>query len=115
MAEASSATEPAFHLLLDQEEIPVARTALNLLISHEAHEPPIRPLARGVLAGLEASPDDQGIVSISLSPQQMKITHTAVKLLHDDLRREHADEREVLRRILDKLPDEHTMRAITIE
>lgn len=45
----------------------------------------------------------------------MKITHTALKLLHDDLRHEHADEREILRRILDKLPDEHTMRAITIE
>lgn len=113
--DASPSTGPDFHLLLEQDEVPVARTALNLLIFDEAHEPPIRPLAREVLAGLEASPDEHGIVSVSLTPQQMKITHTAVKLLHDDLRREHADEREVLRRIIDKLPDEHTMRAIAIE
>ncbi len=45
----------------------------------------------------------------------MKITHTAVKLLLDDLQREQADEREILRAILDKLPDEHTMRAITLQ
>jgi hypothetical protein len=115
MADAGSPSGPAFHLLLDQEELPIARTALNLLISDEAHEPPIRPLAREALAGLDAPPDDRGVVSVALSPQQMKITHTAVKLRHDDLRYEHADERELLRRILDKLPDEHTMRAITID
>lgn len=107
--------DPPFHLLLEQREIPVARTALNLLISDEAHEPPIRPLAREVLAGLDAQPDERGIVTVALSPPQMKITHTAVKLLFDDLRREHAEERELLRGILDKLPDEHTMRAIAIE
>lgn len=107
--------EPPFHLLLEQDEIKVAKTALNLLISDEVHEPPIRPLAREVLAGLGAPPDERGIVSVSLSSPQMKITHTAVKLLHDDLRYEHADEREILRRILGKLPDEHTMRAIALE
>jgi hypothetical protein len=45
----------------------------------------------------------------------MKITHTAVKLMFDDTQREQGEERDVLRRILDKLPDEHTMRAIEIE
>ncbi len=109
------APEPPFHLLLDQEEVPVARTALNLLISDEAHEPPIRPLAREVLAGLDAPPDEHGIVTVTLSSPQMKITHTAVKLLFDDLRYEHAAERELLRRIIDKLPDEHTMRAIRLD
>jgi hypothetical protein len=109
------APEPPFHLLLDREEVPVARTALNLLISDEAHEPPIRPLAREVLAGLDAAPDEHGVLTVTLSSRQMKITHTAVKLLFDDLRYEHADERELLRRILDKLPDEHTMRAIRLD
>jgi len=52
---------------------------------------------------------------VTLSSERMKIVHTALKLLHDDLRHEHADERELIRRILDKLPDEHTMRAIEIE
>ncbi len=115
MADAGSAPEPPFHLLLEQDEVPVAATALNLLVSDETHDVPIRPLAREALVGLEASPDQHGIVSVSLTPQQMKVTHTALKLLFDDLRREHADEREILRRILDKLPDEHTMRAIEIE
>lgn len=111
----SASSEPPYRLLLDQEEVPVTRTALNLLVADETHEPPIRALAREVLVGLEAPPGERGAVSVSLSSQQMKIAHTAVKLLHDDLRNEHADEREILRRILEKLPDEHTMRAIAIE
>jgi hypothetical protein len=112
---AGDSPEPPFHLLLEEDEVPVTRTALNLLISEEAHEPPIRPLAREVLGSLEGTPDEHGILSVPLTPPQMKITHTAVKLLHDDLRYEHGDERAILRRILDKLPDEHTMRAIQID
>jgi hypothetical protein len=38
-----------------------------------------------------------------------------VKLLLNDLQRGQAPEREVLRQILEKLPDEHTMRAIEVE
>jgi len=64
--------------------------------------------------GLEGAADERGIVSVRLTPQQMKVTHTALKLLFNDLQRDQADEREILRRILDKLPDEHTMRAIEI-
>jgi hypothetical protein len=111
----ASGSEPPFHLLLARDELDVVRTALNLLIADEAHEPPIRPLAREVLAGLEGEVDERGILSLPLTPPQMKITHTAVKLLHDDLRYEHAEERAILRRILDKLPDEHTMRAIALD
>lgn len=90
-------------------------TALNLLIADERHEPPIRPLAREVLANLEIPADESGIVSVPMTPQQMKITHTAVKLAFDDTQRKQADEREILRRVLEKLPDEHTMRAIELE
>ena len=115
MTAAEGSPEPPFHLLLAQDEVGVARTALNLLISGEAHEPPIRPLAREVLAGLEGSSDERGNVSVELSSPQMKITHTAVKLLFDDLQRDQADEREILRRILEKLPDEHVMRAISLD
>ncbi|MFN8162874.1 MAG: hypothetical protein U0R26_03410 [Solirubrobacterales bacterium] len=114
MAEQGNGPEPPFHLLLEEDEVPAATTALNLLISNE-HEPPIRPLAREVLVGLQGPVDEHGIVSVSLTPQQMKITHTAVKLLFDDLQRGQADERDILRRILDKLPDEHTMRAIELD
>jgi hypothetical protein len=56
-----------------------------------------------------------GGLTVTLTPPQMKITHSAVKLLLNDLQREQADEREVLKSILDKLPDEHTMRAIQLD
>ncbi len=113
--EEQPASEPAFHLLLEQGEVGAVETALNLLIADERHEPPIRPLAREVLASLGAPADDSGIVSVPMTPPQMKITHTAVKLAFDDTQREQAEERDALRRILEKLPDEHTMRAIELE
>ncbi len=55
------------------------------------------------------------MLTVTLTPQQMKITHSAVRLLFNDLQREQADEREILRAILEKLPDEHVMRAIELE
>lgn len=54
------------------------------------------------------------MLTLALTPQQMKITHSAVRLLLNDLGRAQADERELLRSILEKLPDEHTMRAIEL-
>jgi hypothetical protein len=106
---------PPYHLFLDGPEVPVAASALRLLISDEAHEPQIRGLAREVLTSLDPAPDEHGTLTVSLTPQQMKITHSAVRLLLNDLQREQADEREVLRAILEKLPDEHLMRAISLE
>ena len=107
--------EPAYHLFLEPDEIPVTASALRLLISDEAHEPQIRRLAREVLAGLRDTPGELGVLSVPLSPAQMKITHAAVRLLLNDLQREQASERDILRAILDKLPDEHTMRAIALD
>ncbi|HTA05378.1 MAG TPA: hypothetical protein VK774_03355 [Solirubrobacteraceae bacterium] len=107
--------EPPYHLLLDGEEVTATAKALRLLVSDEAHEPRIRELAREVLAGLEGAPDERGILSLELHSQQMKITHTALRLLFRDLGREQAAELETLRGVLDKLPDEHTMRAIAID
>jgi hypothetical protein len=45
----------------------------------------------------------------------MKITHTALRSLFGDLRREQADEIELIRGVLEKLPDEHVMRAISLD
>jgi len=115
MNDTADESEEAYHLFLDPDEIPVAASALRLLISDEAHEPLIRGLAREVIASLQATPDAHGKLTMGLSPGQMKITHTAVKLLLDDLQRGQAEERAILRRVLDKLPDEHTMRAIALE
>jgi hypothetical protein len=107
--------EPPYHLVLDPEELPVTASALRLLISDEAHQPQIRTLAREVLAELEEEPDERGRLTVTLAPRQMKIVHSAAHLLLDDLGREQADERAILRRILEKLPDEHTMRAIALD
>ncbi|HUB36012.1 MAG TPA: hypothetical protein VL972_04250 [Solirubrobacteraceae bacterium] len=107
--------EPAFRLFLDPPEVSVAEVALRLLISDEAHQRRIRELAREVLESLGAAPEQGHPLTVPLSPQQMKITHTAVKLLLGDLQREQAEEREILRAILEKLPDEHTMRAIELD
>lgn len=52
---------------------------------------------------------------LELTPAQLKITHTALRSLLDDFGR---DEREVLRiihEVLDKLPDEHAIRAIQLD
>jgi hypothetical protein len=107
--------EPAYHLLLDREEVPVAASALRLYISDEAHQPRIREIAREVLAALEHDPDANVMLSVPLSAPGMKIAYSAVRLLLNDLQREQADERATLWAILDKLPDEHAVRAISIE
>jgi hypothetical protein len=112
MSDAAGTSE--YHLLLEAEEILLAASALRLLVSDEAHEPQIRGLARDVLAALEAPTDERGRLTIALSPPQMKITHSAVRLLVNDLQREQAEERAILQRVLGKLPDEHVMRAIEL-
>jgi hypothetical protein len=112
----TNADELVYHLFVNSEEAPVAATALRLLISDEAHEPGIRELAREVIEQLTAEPlKDEVLLTVSLSPPAMKITHTAVKLLLDDLQREQSNERRILRQILDKLPDEHAIRAIKLD
>lgn len=110
-------SDPAdsYHLFLHSDEVPVAASALRLFLSDEAHEPSIRGFAREVLAQLDGSVDEHGTLTVALDPPQMKITHSAVRLLLNDLQRDQADERELLRQILDKLPDEHTMRAIELD
>jgi hypothetical protein len=115
MSDTAEASEPAFRLFLDPSEVSVTGIAVRLFISDEAHQPQIRQLGREVLEGLQGAPDERGTLTVSLSPQQMKITHSAVGLLLSDLQREQAEERETLRGILEKLPDEHTMRAIELE
>jgi hypothetical protein len=107
-------TEPDYHLLLDRSEVPVAASALRLYIGDEAHQPEIQALGRRALSGLEGEPDEFGVLSLPLSAKEMKIVFFAVRLLINDLQRGQADEREILWRIIEKLPDEHVMRAIEL-
>jgi hypothetical protein len=107
-------TAADYHLLLDGEEVPVAASAIRLYMGDEAHMPDIQALGRAVLAALEGQPDEYGVLSVPLTAKQMKIAFFAVRLLINDLQRGQADEREILWRILGKLPDEHVMRAIEL-
>jgi hypothetical protein len=107
-------TAPDYHLLLDRDELPATASALRLYLGDEAHQPEIQALGREALAGLEGEPDEFGVVSVPLSAKEMKIVFFAVRLLINDSQRGQAGEREVLRAILEKLPDEHVMRAIEL-
>jgi hypothetical protein len=51
---------------------------------------------------------------LELTPAQLKITHTALKSLLDDFGHEEHDVGRVIHEVLDKLPDEHSIRAIDI-
>jgi hypothetical protein len=114
-----SEEEAAYHLFLDAEEVPVAASALRLLIADEAHQPQIRALARNVLGALGAPTGDaegEGhVLTVPLSAGEMKITHSALRSLLNDLQREQDAERQILWRLLEKLPDEHAIRAITLD
>jgi hypothetical protein len=52
---------------------------------------------------------------LELTPAQLKITHTALKSLLDDFGHEEHDVGHVIHEVLDKLPDEHSIRAISLE
>jgi hypothetical protein len=52
---------------------------------------------------------------LELTAAQLKIVHTALKSLYDDLGREEHDVKQVVYSVLEKLPDEHGMRAIDLD
>lgn len=52
---------------------------------------------------------------LELTPAQLKLTHTALHSLLDDFGHEDHEVHEVIRQILDKLPDEHAIRAIRLD
>jgi hypothetical protein len=58
-------------------------------------------------------PDDEAY-RLSLTPAQLKITWTALKSFLDDFGHDERDVHEVVRQVLDKLPDEHSISAIDI-
>jgi hypothetical protein len=122
MSDTASEDELVYHLLLDPEERAIAGRALRLLISDEAHEPDIRRLAREAIelldggAGTEPATNARpGTISVPLTAPRLKIVHSAVKLLLLDTQREQESERTLLNSILEKLPDEHAIRAIELE
>jgi hypothetical protein len=51
---------------------------------------------------------------LELTPAQLKIVHTALKSLYDDLGHEEYDVKRVVSAVLAKLPGEHEIRAIDL-
>jgi hypothetical protein len=51
---------------------------------------------------------------LDLTAAQLKIVHTALKSLFDDLGRDQHDVKQVVASVLDKLPGEHDIRAIDL-
>jgi hypothetical protein len=51
---------------------------------------------------------------LELTAAQLKITYTALKSLLDDFGHDEHDVAKVVHEVLDKLPDEHAIRAIDL-
>ena len=58
---------------------------------------------------------DETAFRLELTPAQLKIVHTALKSLFDDLGHEERDVKHVVQAVLDKLPGEHEIRAIDLD
>ena len=52
---------------------------------------------------------------LDLTAAQLKIVHTALKSLRDDLGREEHDVLDVVKAVLDKLPSDDDIRAIDLD
>lgn len=52
---------------------------------------------------------------LELTPAQLKITHTALRSLLDDFGHDERDVLRIINEVLDKLPDEHAIRAIQLD
>lgn len=52
---------------------------------------------------------------LDLTAAELKLTHTALKSLLDDYGHDEQDVIKLIRTVLDKLPDEHSIRAIDLK
>lgn len=57
---------------------------------------------------------DEIAYRLELTPAQLKITWTALKSLLDDYGHDERDMQDLVREVLDKLPDEHSIAAIDV-
>jgi hypothetical protein len=57
---------------------------------------------------------DETAFRLELTPAQLKVTHTALRALLADFGHDEPDVHKVIRQILDKLPEEASIRAIDL-
>ena len=70
-------------------------------------------LSSADLHGADLSSAD--LRSADLTAAELKVTHTALRSLLDDYGHEEQDIIALIRQVLDKLPDEHSIRAIDLK
>lgn len=58
---------------------------------------------------------DETAYRLELTPAQLKITHTALRMMLDGFGHEEPDVHRVVHQVLAKLPDEHSIRAIDLD
>ena len=58
---------------------------------------------------------DEPAFHLELTEAQLKVTHTALKTLFDDLGHEERDVQAIVLEVLAKLPGEHEIRAIDLK
>ena len=63
----------------------------------------------------EGPPPTQFHYHLELTPAQLKITYTALHSLLNDFGHEESDVMRVIHEVLEKLPDEHAIRAIQLD
>ena len=59
-------------------------------------------------------PWDEPAYRLELTAAQLKVTHTALKVFFDDLGHNESDVQGIVLEVLDKLPNEHDVRAIDL-
>jgi hypothetical protein len=52
---------------------------------------------------------------LDLTAAELKVTHTALRSLMDDYGHDERDVIEIIRQVINKLPDEHSIRAIDLK
>ena len=57
---------------------------------------------------------DEVAFTLALTEAELKLTYTALHSLLDDFGHDEHELAEIVKGVLDKLPDEHSIRAITI-
>jgi hypothetical protein len=58
--------------------------------------------------------EDEIGYTLHLTPAELKVVHTALKSLLDDFGHDEVEVTRAIHEVLDKLPDEHSIRAIEI-
>jgi hypothetical protein len=108
--------DTAYRLDLTPTQTTVTRTALRSLranFGHDEHD--VQQVVRAALAKLPESGGESGVHWLELTPAQLKITYTALRSLLDDFGHDEHELHRAIREVIDKLPDEHAIRAIDLK